>query len=260
MQQLNNLDVVILIIIGISALIALSRGLIKEVLSIIGWFLAVMSVVYLLPVTTPFAEKYIESSSMAAVATSFIIVILFFIIWILLTGSIVSKVKKSKLGNIDRILGLFFGIFRAFLLVVLFYILVNWMVPVDKQSEALTKSKYYNLAGSFAKPIEELIPADTLEKIREKTKSAGVGADEEKAETSTETEEKNSSKALFEMLTQPKVGKKKDEPVAVIDNALAIKAVEVKKQIEKATPKAEEKGYNEHERDNLDRLIENTAE
>ena len=34
---MNSLDVVILIIVLISALIALNRGLIKEVLSIIGW-------------------------------------------------------------------------------------------------------------------------------------------------------------------------------------------------------------------------------
>ena len=38
-QPLNNLDIIILIILGLSALIALSRGLIKEVLSIIGWVL-----------------------------------------------------------------------------------------------------------------------------------------------------------------------------------------------------------------------------
>lgn len=255
MQQLNNFDVVILILVGISALIALSRGLIKEVLSIIGWVLAVMAVIYLLPLVTPFAGKYIESPAMAAVAASFAIVILFFIIWILLTGSLIGKVRKSKLSSLDRILGLFFGIFRAFLLIVLFYILINWMVPLEKQSDVLTKSKYYNLAGTFAQPIEALIPQDTLEKIREKTKSAGgeITADDSDEEVEAKLKKKTSANDLFEMLTQPKVAKKKDEPVAVIDNTLANKALEARK-------KAEEKGYNEHERDNLDRLIENTAE
>ena len=33
MQQLNNLDIVILIIVAVSALIALGRGLVKEVKS-----------------------------------------------------------------------------------------------------------------------------------------------------------------------------------------------------------------------------------
>lgn len=39
MQQLNNMDIAILVIVGISALIALGRGLVKEVLSIVGWVL-----------------------------------------------------------------------------------------------------------------------------------------------------------------------------------------------------------------------------
>ncbi|MBR2033272.1 MAG: CvpA family protein, partial [Alphaproteobacteria bacterium] len=40
MQPLNNLDVIILVITAVSALIALCRGLVKEVLSIVGWILA----------------------------------------------------------------------------------------------------------------------------------------------------------------------------------------------------------------------------
>ena len=52
MTDINNLDVVILILVGISGLIALSRGLIKEVLSIIGWVLSALAVVWLLPFPT----------------------------------------------------------------------------------------------------------------------------------------------------------------------------------------------------------------
>lgn len=265
MSTLNNLDIIILIVVGISALIALNRGLIKEVLSIIGWFLAVASVVYLLPVVNPFMEQHIESAPMAAVVSSFSIIIIFFIIWIYLTASVIGKIRKSKLSGLDRILGLFFGIFRAFLLIVLFYILINWMVPQEKQSESLTKSKYFNIAGSFAKPIEALIPESTLEKIREQTQAAGgkIEADDSDAEVEAKLKKKTDVDVLFEMLAQPKVGKKKTEekPVAIIKSDLANKANEKAKAAEKeVTKKADEKGYNEHERDNLDRLIENTAE
>ena len=60
-QPLNNLDIIILIILGLSALIALSRGLIKEVLSIIGWVLVSAAVIYLLPVFTPITKEYIAN-------------------------------------------------------------------------------------------------------------------------------------------------------------------------------------------------------
>ena len=153
MYQLNNLDIIILFVIGISALIALSRGLVKEVLSIIGWVLGTIAVIYILPVLTPFAKSYIETGWLAGVVTALFILILFLIVWILFTGKIVGSIRRSKLSGLDRMLGLFFGIARACLLVILFYILISWMIPVDKQSDTLRESKYFQIAGSFAKPI-----------------------------------------------------------------------------------------------------------
>ena len=58
MYNLNNLDFVILGIVIVSALIALNRGLIKEVLSIVGWVLSTVILIYALPVCVPFAKKY----------------------------------------------------------------------------------------------------------------------------------------------------------------------------------------------------------
>lgn len=251
-MQLNNLDVIILIVIAISALIALSRGLVKEVLSIIGWVLGTVAVIYLLPVLTPIASVYIETGWLAGVVTSLFILIVFLVIWIYLTSSIVGKIRSSKLSNIDRLLGLFFGVVRAFLLVVLFYILISWMIPVDRQSDVLTKSKYFQIAGNFAKPIEELIPESTLAIIREKTKAVGEEAakkadedSKDKSEVKKEDKkEEKSSKSdvdeLFEKLAQPKVEK-------------------AKKKVED-TVKENFSGYKESERDNLDRLIENAIE
>lgn len=243
-MQLNNLDIIILIVVAVSTLIAWSRGLVKEVLSIIGWVLATVAVIYLLPVVTPFANKYIETGWLAGVIAALIILILFLVCWILFTSNLVSKIRSSKLSSLDRTLGLFFGVARAALLVILFYILISWIIPVEKQSDVLTQSKYFQLAGKFAAPIEELIPEDTLKIIREKTQAAA--ADEE----TEEEEEKNASGKpaasakdaddLFERLAQPKIKKAKKEAV-----------VKIKENFE---------GYKDSDRGNLDRLIETTAE
>lgn len=237
-MQLNNLDIVILIVIGISALIALSRGLVKEVLSIIGWVLATMAVIYLLPVLMPFAKEHISSGILAGVTTAICILILFFVVWIYLTAGVVGKIRSSKLSGLDRMLGLFFGIVRAMLLVVLFYILVSWMIPVEKQSDVLIKSKYFQLAGSFAKPLEDLIPEDTLKIIKEKTKQVGEENERKLAEEEKKEKSDNDADELFKKLAQPQIKK-------------AVK--------EKAEKRIKEnfQGYKESERDNLDRLIEN---
>lgn len=257
MHQLNNLDVIILIVIGISALIALSRGLIKEVLSIIGWVLGVAAIVYMLPILTPFAKLYIESGWLAGIVTSLCILILFLIFWIMFTGKIIGKIRKSKLNGVDRFLGLFFGIARAFLLIILFNIMVNWMIPEENQSEVLTESRYFKIAGSFAKPLEELIPEKTLTIIRDKTGQIKIDKDKPELSKSDKQNEKakpikeslsSDSDELFQKLTQPKIKSTKKEKT---------KTTGIKQTSEKNHDKH---GYKESERDNLDRLIENTLE
>ncbi len=223
MYNLNNLDIIILAVVLISGLIALSRGLIKEVLSIIGWVLVTLLIVWLLPLLLPFAQKFVDSGILAGILTAVVIFTIFWIIWIYSTSHITSKIRSSKLSGLDRTLGLFFGIMRAFLLVILFNILVNWTIPADKQSEILTESKYFQLAGKFAKPVEEMIPPETLDIIKSKAQQLSP---EEK-----EQQKAKDSAELFEKLAQPQVKKS-------------------------AESKNDNQGYKETERDSLERLIE----
>ncbi len=229
---MNNLDVIILIIVAISALIALNRGLVKEVLSIVGWVLATAAIIYLLPVCLPFTKKFVSSGILAGILTALMIFVLFFVIWIYSTSQIIGKIRTSKLNGLDRLLGLFFGFMRAFLLVILFNIMVSWIVPEDKQSDVLRESRYYQLAGSFAKPLEEMIPQETLDLIKEKTQA--LSAEDEETEDQDEKEE---TEDLFERLAQPKIKKA------------------VKDQTKKLKESLEE-GYQQSERDDLDRLID----
>ena len=229
MYHLNNLDVIILIVVAISALIALNRGLVKEVLSIVGWVLSTASIIYLLPICLPFTKKFVASGIIAGILTALCIFITFFIIWIYSTSHVVGKIRTSKLNGLDRMLGLFFGIMRAFLLVILFNIMVSWIIPEENQSDVLTESKYYRLAGSFAKPLEEMLPQETLYLIKEKTKSFN---NEEIKEENPEDE----AIVLFEKLAQPKIKK-----------AINEKTKKIKEEIT---------SYEESEREDLERLID----
>lgn len=244
MQQLNNLDVIILIITAVSALIALYRGLVKEVLSIVGWILAAVVVFYLLPILTPLAKHYIASSMMAGIVTALLILIIFFIIWLLSTDKMIGKVRSSKLSSLDRALGLLFGVLRACLLVILFNIIISWMLPEESKSGMFKESRYFTLAGKFAEPLESLIPDSTIDLIRNKGSEVGLGEkDSKKAKAEkADKEEKESQKEiddLFQKLAQPQIEKTTD----------------------KIKEKAEDfKGYKEKETDTLDTLIENVED
>ena len=233
MQQLSNLDVIILIIVALSALLAFYRGLIKEVLSIIGWVVLTILMIYVLPLLTPLFKTHIESGVMSGVAAAVTIFVVFFIIWFIFTASVTGKIRSlKKLNLLDRLLGLFFGIMRAGLLVVLCYIAIGWVVPIKEQPEFLTKSKYYNLAGTFAKPIENMIPKETLDMIK-------IKDEKNKKDKEKETQIEKEFGELFEKLAQPKVKKSEEES---------------------DKPVKETEGYENSERKNMDKLMENIAE
>lgn len=247
MTNLNNLDVIILIIVCISGIIALSRGLIKEVLSIVGWVLSGFAVVWLLPLFTPVVKEYVDSGLLAGIISAIFILILFMVVWIYLTESLIGKIRGSKLNGIDRILGLFFGLMRAFLLVILVNILTSWCIPPEKQPEFMQKSKYFQKAGEFAKPIESLIPQETLDIIKKKTDEY-MATDKEKdnkEETTKEEKKKIEADELFNRLAKPEIEKKTDKKGD--DNK---KEETAKKSTENFS------GYNNSERENLDRLVD----
>lgn len=252
---MNNVDVIILIIMGISALIALNRGLVKEVLSIIGWVFAIIAIIYLLPIFEPVIEEYVVGGWMSSVVTAALILIVFMLLWYFATTGLIKDIRNSKLSTIDRMLGLFFGVARAFLLVILFNIMIGWMMPEKTQPEVLQESKYYQLAGKFATPLEEMLPEETLLEIREKARTWGEKRSEaEEDEAVSEEKKQTSSKKSY--------NRPGDEAEELFDKLARPQIKKASEQLknDSGKGKAEEEGYNNHERANLDRLIENTIE
>ena len=106
---------------------------------------------------------------------------------------------------------------RAFLLVILLNILISWMMPKDRQPETFKNSRYFQLAGEFAKPIENLIPKETLDTIRNKAAEVSgktVEEEDKKAEEKEAPKKSNDADELFEKLAQPQVKSKKAKETA----------------------------------------------
>lgn len=241
MEQLNNLDVVFLVIVGVSALVAIARGVTKELLSIIGWVLAGVSVYYLLPVVDPIMKKYIASEVLSGLVSGMVILIMFCIFWVLAADKISTQIRFSKLSALDRILGFIFGIFRGVVIVVLLQIMISSLIPEESQKGVFAESRYFKLAGDAAGPIKGLIPEKWFDDLKAKGETLGLVAaktdekvDEEKAKDEEPSSAEKLNKAadaasdvlkkngeeLFNKLVQPKVegeteakedGYKKDE-------------------------------------------------
>lgn len=257
MEQLNNLDVVFLVIVGVSALVAIARGVTKELLSITGWILAAVSVYYLLPVVDPIMKKYIASEVLSSLVSGMVILIMFCIFWVLAADKISTQIRFSKLSSLDRILGFIFGIFRGVIIVILLQIMISSLIPEESQKGVFAESRYFKLAGDASGPIKSLIPEKWFDDLKAKGESLGFGAaktDEAEADKAKEDAAKEDA-AKDENSSESKVNAA-DVAGDVLKKSgeeLFNKLVQPKVEGE---AKAENEGYKKDETSDLDKLMD----
>lgn len=257
MEQLNNLDVVFLVIVGVSALVAIARGVTKELLSITGWILAAVSVYYLLPVVDPIMKKYIASEVLSSLVSGMVILIMFCIFWVLAADKISTQIRFSKLSSLDRILGFIFGIFRGVIIVILLQIMISSLIPEESQKGVFAESRYFKLAGDASGPIKSLIPEKWFDDLKAKGESLGFGAaktdeaeadkakDDAAKEDAAKDENSSESKVNAADVTGDVLKKSGEE----LFNKLVQPKVE-------GEAKAEDEGYKKDETSDLDKLMD----
>lgn len=181
---MTALDIIVLVIVILSALIAFFRGMVRETLSLAGWITAGLAVIYGLPYARPYAKQVISNELIADIAAGALIFIIVLIIFTLLSARIAERVRDSSLGLLDRSLGLLYGIFRGFVLVSLGFLLLKWAFTENNQPDWI--------ANARTKPVLE-VGADLLEKVAPEgfidTGKKATAAAKKKAEDAKKTKE-----------------------------------------------------------------------
>ena len=214
MEQLNNLDVVFLIIVGISALVGIVRGMTKEVLSIFGWVLAAAALYFLVPIVDPIMQQYIASKMLCSIVSGIAILIVFCIVWLLTADRLAAIVRSSKLSAVDRILGFVFGAARGAIIVILIAVMITALIPEQSKEGVFAQSQYFKLANNTAEPLKTMIPDEWVDKAKakmdeysifkkdeaDKTETTEVASSDDKTEAKTTEETK--APALEDQLRQ----------------------------------------------------------
>jgi len=143
---ISYLDAALVAVVAISGLVAMYRGFTREVLSILSWVAAAVAAFYVIFYQQGFAEELAKQLAnppqqvhliIARIIIGSAIFLIVLIIVHLITSHISDTVLDSRIGPIDRILGLGFGVVRGFILVVIPYMFAVSFVCKDGATRAI---------------------------------------------------------------------------------------------------------------------------
>ncbi len=130
------LDVTLFFIVIISGLLAMTRGFLREVLSIVAWVAAAAAVLIFYFPLEPHAKKLITNDLVAQIALAATLFLGALIVVSIISYVITDKILNSRIGALDRTLGFIFGGVRGFLLVIAAYLLLLLFEPDEKKHYA----------------------------------------------------------------------------------------------------------------------------
>jgi len=141
-------DYVVLAVIGISVLLSIMRGFVREVLSLAGWVVAFfVAKLYTLDLA-PLLPEAIPSDSLKFLAAFIVLFLGTLLVCSLLAIAISHLFRKIGLNWVDRLLGAAFGVARGLMIIGVLVLLAGLTnIPKD--------ARWQN--AMFSAPLEALV-------------------------------------------------------------------------------------------------------
>ena len=131
-KNVSAFDISVLLILLYSIATCAAKGFMKSLLSFSKWLLALIITIILVPKLNPWVQEYIESQFLSDIGLGIFIYILSLFIIINIAKALNKAVTFSGLGTVDKTFGLFFGIFKGYIICVCVFSLFNWFYPHQK--------------------------------------------------------------------------------------------------------------------------------
>jgi membrane protein required for colicin V production len=165
MEGMTIIDGVSILILAVSALLAYSRGFVREILSILGWIVAavvafifagqVEPLVREIPVVGDMIGSSCELSILAAFALVFAVAL---IVVSIFTPLVSGAVQNSAVGSLDQGMGFLFGLARGALLIIIALIVYERLIAGGEGFPMVDDSKTAEIFAQTKERIAEQVP------------------------------------------------------------------------------------------------------
>lgn len=123
---MTSFDYIVLAILGVSALLGLLRGFIKEVLSLIAYVVAFLAAIWWGPLMAAWFTPFIENSLLRMALAYGIVFIGMLLMVGLVNVTLATMIQKTGLTPADHGLGGLFGLMRGILMVLVLVVLAGY--------------------------------------------------------------------------------------------------------------------------------------
>jgi membrane protein required for colicin V production len=122
---MTSFDYAVLIILGLSVLLSMMRGFVREILALASWVLAFFIAKAYVAELAPLLPEAIPNPSLRYLAAFIILFLASLLVCSLLAIALSQIFKHAGLSWLDRSLGAFFGLARGLLIVVVLVLLAG---------------------------------------------------------------------------------------------------------------------------------------
>ncbi len=127
-------DYAVLAIIGLSVLLSIIHGFVRELLALASWVMAFVAAQTYVTAVATLLPAAISGPSLRLLAAFMIVFLVVLLAMTLLASAVSRLVRRAGLGMVDRTLGAAFGMVRG-LAIVMLAVLLAGMTTLPKQPE-----------------------------------------------------------------------------------------------------------------------------
>lgn len=177
-SPLSIIDAVVIVFVVLSAILAMARGITREVLGVASFlgagFISTYSADAFAPLLTsvidlyPLASKFSgDVNVIASWLTGGVIFILMWIIFTIITAKLSRLINDSAVSGIDSFLGFMFGVVRGMFVVGIVYTMYAHFFPPEKYHKMVTEAQFKPVLDKTSKIIVKIADALLPERIAE---------------------------------------------------------------------------------------------
>ncbi|MGB0397018.1 MAG: CvpA family protein [Candidatus Puniceispirillaceae bacterium] len=158
-SSLTYFDYIVLVIIGLSAVFSMLRGMTREFLGLAGWVLAVFIAVTTAPFMTEWLSSFLKVDGLTDILSWALPFTATVVIWFILASLISPGLKRAGLGALDTWFGILFGVLRGVLFSMILY---SGCVIYVGEETALDKGILESQAGPYISRFVRSVQNSTL--------------------------------------------------------------------------------------------------